>query len=143
MPLADPEDPPRQDVEDVDCHDPTVDVYDGLEVVVGQRAEVDLGVGLPDDVGRQGHEEHKTKPDEADEAGGQPVAVNGDATPRPRRLWYLRQVRVEGVGLEGGAVPLAVGEGVGFAGPPGGGEDALGLGEGVADADVALVEHED
>lgn len=157
-------------------HDPAVDVDDGLEVVVRQGAEVDLGVCLSYEVREQADEQRQAEPHEADEAGWQPAATlhkgRGASPPTPPSRHHpplslvvrrrdlqvgggdIRVVEDAGAGTGtryasawGTARPAALPrhrvEGPHLTRPPRSREDALGLAERVAQAQVALVSHQD
>lgn len=134
-----------------------------------QRAEVDLGVGLPEDVREQADEQGDAEPHEAHKARGEPAPAQPHGERRCRtaagaagaaadplvargRRRYLQQggVQVERVALQPPRPPALVptmGRGrrerVGLARPPRRREDALRLGQRVAQAEVPLVGHED
>lgn len=147
LPLAGAEDPAGKRVQQVDRHDPAVDVDDGLKGIMWQRPQVDFGVGLSGQVGQQADGEREAEPHEPHEAGGQPAAPlqEGRHPLPPRRLVrdLERGVRVEGEPPAPAAVPGRRRQRVRLAGPPRAREDALGLAERVPQAEVALVRHED
>lgn len=147
LPVVTPKDPTRQPVEKVDCKHPAVHIHNRLYTVMRQRAQIYLGIRLPQHIRQQRNRQRSTKPHEPHKTRRNPELAHPQRRARRRLSIINRQRRI---GIErgeqgGGTPPVPPREGVGFdvPCPPGGSEEALGVGEGVAEGEVAFVRGED
>ena len=113
-----------------------------------QRPQINLRIRLPQHIRQQRNRQRRTKPHKPHKTRRDPQLPHPQPRPRRHRLRILNPQRRIGIkvrkqSLRTPPVPPREGVGLDVAGPPGGGEEALGVGEGVAEGEVAFVGCED